>query len=139
MGRLSNPPKHLKHLVDGGLKNAKQGVRPRSRALNAIATVARPASSEETGRLSNPTPRPVQRRLGRAEIATIISNYQAGQSLRAVAKLLGVHHHTVAAHLHRHGIARRLNQRNMADIDFAEASRPRLAAARPGPVRRSRC
>ncbi len=123
MGRLSNPPEHLKHLVDGGSKNAKQGSKPQSRALHAIATVARPASSEETGRLSNPTPRPVQRRLGRAEIDTIISNYQAGQSLRAIAKLLGVHHHTVAAHLQRHGIARRLNHRKMTDIDVAEASR----------------
>ena len=65
----------------------------------------------------------MQRRLGRAEIDVIISSYQAGQSLRALAELLGVHHHTVAAHLQRQGIARRLNQRKMTDIDVAEASR----------------
>ena len=63
------------------------------------------------GRLSNPTPRPVQRRLGRAEIDTIINNYQAGQSLRAIAKLLDIHHHTIAAQLQRRGIARRLSTR----------------------------
>ena len=126
MGRLSNPSEHLKHLVDRGSGESGHGPKRRSRGSGAVAAAADPASSEETGRLSNPTPRPVQRRLGRAEIDTIISNYQAGQSLRAVAKLLGVHHHTVAAHLQRHGIARRLSQRKMTDIDVAEASRQGL-------------
>ena len=65
----------------------------------------------------------MQRRLGPAEIDTIVSDYQAGRSLRAIAKRVGVHHHTVAAHLQRHGIARRLSQRKMTDIDVDEASR----------------
>ena len=88
---------------------------------------ATPVTSEETGRLSNPTPRPGQRRLGDAEIDTMISNYQAGQSLRAIAKLLGVHHHSIAAHLQRHGIARRLNQRKMTDVEVDDAMSLRLS------------
>ncbi len=116
MGRLSNPPEQLKHLVERDAAKPKRDKKCPSLRPRVVATAATRASSEETGRLSNPTPRPVQRRLGRAEIDTIISNYQAGHSLRAIAKLLGIHHHTIAAHLQRHGIARRLNQREMTDI-----------------------
>jgi len=111
MGRLSNPPEHLKHLLERGVDKSRHDPKRRPPGSGAVAVAADSASSKETGRLSNPTPRPVQRRLGRAEIDTIINNYQAGQSLRAIAKLLDIHHHTIAAQLQRRGIARRLSTR----------------------------
>ena len=111
MGRLSNPPEHLKHLVKKGADTSQHDPKRHSPDSGAVTVAANPVTSEETGRLSNPTPRPVQRRLGRTEIDTIITSYQAGQSLRTTAKLLGIHHHTVAAHLQRHGMARRLPTR----------------------------
>ena len=123
MGRLSNPHEHLKHLAEQGAQIAKRGLKRRSQGPQAVATAATTTTSKETGRLSNPAPRPVQRRLGPSEIDTIVSDYQAGRSLRAIAKRVGVHHHTVAAHLQRHGIARRVSQRKMTDIDVADASR----------------
>ena len=119
MGRLSNLPEHL---VDKGVDNAEHGLKRRLQGPQTVATVATTMTSEESGRLSNPTPQPVQRRHGRSEIDTIVSDYQAGRSIRTIAKLVGVHHHTVAAHLQRRGVARRLNQRTMNSAVAVEAS-----------------
>lgn len=130
MGRLSSPPEQMKHLVETGATKPNRGRNGPPLGSGVVATAATRASSEEAGRLSNPTVRPVQRRLGRPEIDTIITNYQAGQTLRAVAKHLGVHHHTIAAHLQRPGIARRPNQRQTTNVETAEtAETPRRYAA----------
>ena len=82
---------------------------------------ANPVTSEETGRLSNPTPQPVQRRLRASEVDTIGVEYQAGRSLRAIAKVLGVHHWTVAVHLEQLGVPRRVNRRMMNAHEIADA------------------
>lgn len=96
----------------------------------ACTRFVRPSvTSEETGRLSNPTPRPVQRRLRRSDVDIIAADYQAGRSLRTIAETLGVHRHTVAAHLEQLGIPRRANERKMTVHDVVEASR-RYDAAR---------
>ena len=87
-----------------------------------LATTARRMAPEETGRLSNPAPRPVQRRLGGFEVKRLATEYQAGKSLRLVAEGLGVHHATVAARLEQLGIRRRPNERKMSAGDVAEAS-----------------
>jgi len=123
MGRLSNPPEHLKHLVDRGVEKSRHGPTRRSRRSGPVDAAASPATSEETGRLSNPALRPVQRRLGPREIETLANKYRAGQSLRAVAEALGVHHQTVAACLQQLGIPRRANERKMNADDDIEAAR----------------
>jgi DNA-binding transcriptional regulator LsrR (DeoR family) len=79
-------------------------------------------ASEEAGRLSNPAPRPIQRRLGPPDIDTIAGDYQAGQSLRTIAKVLGVHRNTIAAHLDQLGIARRATRPKMNANDIHKAT-----------------
>ena len=59
MGRLSNPPKHLKHLVDESAHEAEAGSERRPQEPRPATTVATTMVSEEAGRLSNPAPRPV--------------------------------------------------------------------------------
>ena len=122
MGRLSNPPEHLKDLVDKGAHRAEQGLKRRSRVAQPGVTAAMRMASEEAGRLSNPSPRPVQRRLGSAEVERLATGYQTGRSLRLVAADLGMHHATVAAHLEQLGMRRRPNERKMSASDALEAS-----------------
>ena len=123
MGRLSNPPEHLKHLVERDVTGAARGAKHRSRGSGDIPAVARAVTAEETGRLSNPTPRPVQRRLRPPEIATVAADYRAGRSLRDIADTLGVHHRTIAARLQQLGIPRRVNERKLSPEDIFDASR----------------
>ena len=123
IGRLSNPPEQMKYLVDKGAENARHGPKRRSPGSGAVAGVVGSVASEETGRLSNPALRPVQRRLRSSEIDLIAIEYRAGRSLRAIAEVLGVHHHTVAAHLQQLGIPRRANERKMSANDVVDASR----------------
>lgn len=49
--------------------------------------------------------------------------YQAGRSLRAIADILAVHHHTVAARLEQLRIPRRAHEPKMSDDDVRAASR----------------
>ena len=95
--------------------------------LEADVGTASPAASEEMGRLSNPALQPVQRWLDSREIETLASKYRAGQSLRAVAEALGVHHQTVAARLQQLGIPRRANEHKMNADDVVEAARRYIA------------
>ena len=126
MGRLSNPPEHLKHLVERCVETARVRLKRRShrshRSGHALSA-ANGVTSEERGRLSNPTPRPVQRRLRQAELDQLAADYQSGQSLRVIGEALGVHHHTVAAKLEQLGIPRRQTQPKMTADDVVEASR----------------
>ena len=85
MGRLSNPSEHLKRLVDRGVEKTKRGPKHCSEGSEGTFSAADRAASEEAGRLSNPTPRPVQRRLQASEVDLIAAEYPAGQSLRAIA------------------------------------------------------
>ena len=121
MGRLSNPPEQLKHRVDRGVTGATRSPEHRSRGTGALPAASDLASSEETGRLSNPAPRPVQRRLGASEVDTIGVEYQAGRSLRAIAKVLGVRPWTVAVHLEQLGVPRRANRRKMNAHNIVDA------------------
>ena len=121
MGRLSNPPEHLKHLLDRGTEIPPHNPKRRPRGPEGVTATAGPATSEETGRHSNPSPRPVQRRLRASEVDTIGVEYQAGRSLRAIAKVLGVHHWTVAVHLEQLGVPRRVNRRKMNAHNIVDA------------------
>lgn len=81
------------------------------------------AARETPGRLSNPEPRPIQRRLNAADIADLIAGYRAGQSLSDLAKEFRIHHHTVTAHLEHCGVTRRMNTRKFSNDDLDEAAR----------------
>ena len=80
-------------------------------------------TAEEPGRLSNPTPRPVQRRLDSSEVDQLVAEYLAGRTLRELAGILGVHHRTIAGHLEQRGAKRRANPRKMSTLDVLAAAR----------------
>jgi DNA-binding transcriptional regulator LsrR (DeoR family) len=52
-----------------------------------------------------------------------VREYQAGRTLADLAAELGIHRRTVAAHLERRGVQRRVNRRKMTDDDLREAAR----------------
>lgn len=60
------------------------------------------------GAARRPT-KPVQPRLTPSEVAAVAAEYQHGRSLDDLAREFGVHRQTVADHLERLGIARRVN------------------------------
>ena len=109
MGRLSNPPEHLNHLVVSHIAGTTRGLKRRDSEPVGHPSAANCDVPEEPGRLSNPAPRPVQRRLDAADVDLIAVEHAAGRSLRDIAKVLGVHHCTVAEHLAQLGIERRTN------------------------------
>jgi len=63
----------------------------------------------------------VLRRLTDADTHRLIAGYLGGHTLEQLAVEYGVHRRTVAAHLQRHGVARRVIVSKMtpADIDAA--------------------
>ena len=65
---------------------------------------------------------PVLRRLTRSEIEEVVSGYRSGRSLADLAREFGIHHRTVADHLERLGIARRVNLPKMSPADVYRAA-----------------
>ena len=57
------------------------------------------------------------------DIAKLVAGYRAGQSLSDLAKEFYIHHGTVAAHLERRGVRRRMNARKFTNDDVNEAAR----------------
>ena len=74
------------------------------------------------GRLSNPPPRPVQRRLSNAEVDDICATYVSGTSIDALARSHEVNRTTIITHLDQHGVPRRRVVRKMTDALVAEAA-----------------
>jgi transposase-like protein len=74
------------------------------------------------GRLSNPFPRPVQRRLSTADVNDICATYLRGTSIDALARSHGVNRTTIITHLDQHGVPRRRVVRKMTDALVAEAA-----------------
>jgi hypothetical protein len=123
MGRLSNPPKPAEMLAEQGLRDHQQR-RPRAKSsAHAGSPGTRDMVDEETGQLSNPSRRPVQRRLTDPEIDELVNAYQAGRTLADLACALGIDRRTVAAHLQARGIERRINRRKMTDDEVSQAAR----------------
>jgi hypothetical protein len=77
---------------------------------------------ETPGRLSNPAPRPVQRRLSAGDIDDICAVYVSGTSIDALARSHRVNRTTIISHLDQHGVARRRVVRKMTDALVAEAA-----------------
>jgi DNA-binding transcriptional regulator LsrR (DeoR family) len=63
----------------------------------------------------------VQRRLTAIEIAALVAEYQHGRSLNELARQFGVHRRTVADHLERLGVARKVNLPKLTPTDIERA------------------
>ena len=72
------------------------------------------------GRPKGPT-KPVQRRLSPSAIAGLAAEYERGRSLNELAGQFGVHRRTVADHLERLGVARRVNLPKLTPTDIERA------------------
>ena len=123
MGRLSNPPEPLETLVGQGLQSPRPRQNTRARRQRQAHAAPETAAQETTGRLSNPAPRAIQRRLHTSDIAKLVARYRAGQSLSDLAKEFCIHHRTVAAHLEQSGVQRRMNARKFTNEDVDKAAR----------------
>jgi len=145
MGRLSNPPETLEHLAEQGgpgspsfslesLKSPKpssglpgsgdsnnkgQLSNPASAALCGDDDRANPPTAGRSTRRPGP---PVERRLTPPQLEALAARYQSGRSLHDLAREFGVHHRTVAEHLERLGIARRVNLPKLSAADVKRAA-----------------
>ncbi len=143
-GRLSNPPDTLAIAPDQGfLAEPAAGPKPQM-APKRSANRSGASGPDNRGQHSNPgsgAPRagvegvyspatargtrgptkPVQRRLSPFEIAGIAAEYQHGRSLEELARQFGVHRRTVADHLERLGVARRVNLPRLTPPDIERA------------------
>lgn len=52
----------------------------------------------------------------------LVANYRAGRTVRELSKKFYVHRGTVAAHLERQGIQRRVSRRKLTDKDVTMAA-----------------
>ena len=144
MGRLSNPPETLEHLAEQGCHGSSSTSPGTSKSPKRSSGSPGPGDSNNKGQLSNPasmalrgddyranpltagrSPRrpgpPVQRRLTPSQLEALAARYQSGRSLNDLAREFGVHHRTVADHLERLGIARRVNLPKLSAADVKRA------------------
>ena len=144
-GRLSNPPDTLELDPDQGFltdsaagerapkapnrspsppgtrypNNRGQHSNPGSGTLRGgVDGVDSPAASEGARRST----KPVQRRLSPYETSCIAAEYLLGRSLEELARQFGVHRRTVADHLERLGVARRVNLPKLTPPDIERAA-----------------
>jgi hypothetical protein len=110
-------------LTGQGFAGSSQGDGRSSETVRRSPSASESGGRENTGQLSNPGPRAIQRRLRAAEIDDLVTGYRAGRSLRDLAGELGVHPRTVAAHLEQRGVQRRLNLPKMSEHAISDASR----------------
>jgi transposase-like protein len=145
MGRLSNPPETLEHLAEQGCHGSPTTSRETRKSPKRSSDSPGPRDSNNKGQLSNPTsmalcgddygahpatagrstrrPGPaVQRRLTPSQLQALAARYQSGRSLHDLAREFGVHHRTVADHLERLGIARRVNLPKLSAADVKRAA-----------------
>ena len=130
-GRLSNPHDTLESVAEQGFRDAQAdgqraqmtqerlSHRPAAEGPNNRGQHFKPClqgvQRTRRGRLphagrSSRRPGPVvQRRLTSSELQAVMAGYQSGRSSKELAEEFGVHHRTVADHLERLGIARRVN------------------------------
>ena len=143
-GRLSNPSGTLELAPEQRFLVEPATVRRPQKATGRPST--RPVADDpnNTGRHSNPgsgalrgdvdgvdsptaggagqrPTKPVQRRLTPTEIVTVGAKYRQGRSLDDLARKFGVHRRTVADHLERLGVARRVNLLKLTQADIERA------------------
>ena len=143
-GRLSNPPDALETAPEQRLLVDQAAGRKPQRAPKRSSKRPRVGGLDTRGQHSNPSSgalradfdgvdsptagiaarRPmksVQRRLTPSEVAAIATEYQHGHSLDDLAREFGVHRRTVADHLERLGISRRVNLPKLTPRDIERA------------------
>ena len=121
-GRLSNPPKTLEALTVQGVATSREAHAEHARQAICSPTASESDVQEVPGRLSNPSPRPLQRRLSTADVDDICATYISGTSIDALARSHGVNRTTIITHLDQHGVPRRRVVRKMTDALVAEAA-----------------
>ena len=89
-GRLSNPPKALESLTVQGVERAREAYEEPSKRAICSPTASESDVQEVPGRLSNPSPRPVQRRLSAADVNDICARYINGTTITELARFYGV-------------------------------------------------
>ncbi len=102
-GWLSNASEHVEFPESQGSTALRHNTHVCNRGPESTLSDGPRDRREETGRLSNP----VQRRLDRAGAKELARRYLAGVTVTDLAELFGVHRTTVAAHLDRAGVPRR--------------------------------
>jgi hypothetical protein len=121
-GRLSNPPETLEVVAVQGVATSRDAHdEPRMQAI-CSPTASESDVQETPGRLSNPSPRPVQRRLSPADVDDICATYVNGTSIDALARSHRVNRTTIITHLDQHSVPRRRVVRKMTDALVAEAA-----------------
>jgi Helix-turn-helix domain len=143
-GRLSNPPDTLETASEQGFLVKPGSGRKPQKAPSSSSKRPGLGGPDNRGQHSNPDSGPslpdvdgvdsptaasaarrpsrsVQRRLSPSELMTIAADYQHGRSLDALAREFGVHRRTVADHLERLGIARRVNLPKLSPTDIERA------------------
>ena len=65
---------------------------------------------------------PVQRRLNPSELEDVVARYQSGRTLADLAREFGIHRRTVADHLERLGIPRRVNLPKLSPSEVKRAA-----------------
>jgi len=145
-GRLSNPPGTLERAPEQGLHaepasgrkptkapqrsaNRPEADIPNNRGqhsnpgFNAFLREVDGVDSPTAGHAARRLSKPVQRQLTTSDIAAIADEYQHGRSLNELAQQFGVHRRTVADHLERLGVARRVNLPKLTPSDIERAVR----------------
>jgi hypothetical protein len=122
LGRLSNPPETLEAVTVQGVATSGEAHDEPSKQVICSPTASESDVQEVPGRLSNPSPRPVQRRLSAADVDDICAAYVSGTSIDELARSHGVNRTTIIAHLDQHGVTRRRVVRKMTDALVAEAA-----------------
>ena len=143
-GRLSNPPETLEIAPEQGFLAEPAAGRKAQKAPQRSANRPGAGGPDNWGQHSNPgstvlragvdgvdsptagsaarcSTKPVQRRLTPSEVAAAAAEYQHGRSLDDLAREFGVHRRTVADHLDRLGIARRVNLPKLTPTDIERA------------------
>lgn len=144
-GRLSNPQGTLETAPEQGFLAEPAADRKPQKAPHRAANHPAAAHPDNRGRHSNPGSRalsagadsvdsptavgvarrptkPVQRRLTPSELEAVAAAYQHGRSLHELAREFGVHRRTVADHLERLGVARRVNLPKLTSTDIERAA-----------------
>jgi len=122
LGRLPNPPETVEAVAVQGVATSREAhTEPVTLAI-CSPTASESDVQEIPGRLSNPSPRPVQRRLSTADIDDICATYVSGTSIDELARSHGVNRTTIIKHLDQHGVPRRRMVRKMTDALVAEAA-----------------
>jgi hypothetical protein len=122
LGRLSNPPETLETVPGPGVVSSGDGREQPTKQQICSPTASESNVQEIPGRLSNPAPRPVQRRLSAGDIDDICAAYASGTLIDALARSHGVNRTTIISHLDQHGVPRRRVVRKMTDALVAEAA-----------------